>query len=140
MKVDNLKQHVADHGAPMEDLILRTCTQFLAAAMRDMDLIARHDNDSFAIALPGTALVHASAAAERLRAAIERCPLQLHDHKFRFTICAGVAEAVPEEDLVGFMSRAEQAQQASVAGGGNRVHFHTGDSIERVPEQPVAAE
>jgi diguanylate cyclase (GGDEF)-like protein len=119
---------------------LRTCTQFLAAAMRDMDLVARHDVDSFGIVLPGTALVHASCAAERLRAAIERCPLQLHDHKFSFTVSAGVAEADREEDLIGFMRRADDAKYASITRGGNRVHFHTGISVELVPNQAAIEE
>jgi diguanylate cyclase len=140
VKVDNLNQHAADHGTPIQELILRTCTQFLSAAMRDMDLVARHDTDSFAIALPGTAVVYASAAAERLRAAIQRCPLQLHDQKFCFTVSAGAAECVADEDLIAFMSRAEEALQTSVSRGGNRVHFHTGNSIERVPEQVAVGE
>ncbi len=124
----------------MEDLILCTCTQFLSAAMRDMDLVARHDSETFGIVLPGTALVHASSAAERLRTAVERCPLQLDHHKFSFTVSVGVAEALRDEDLVTFIKRAEAAKQASQTGGGNRVHFHTGTAVERVPKQAAVSE
>ncbi len=140
MNVDGFREFGTQYGVPMEELILRTCTQFLSAAMRDMDLVARHDTDIFAIALPGTALVHASSAAERLRTAIERCPLQLHNQKFNFTISAGVAEAIADEDLIAFMSRADEARQASLTLGGNRVHFHTGISIEQAPEQSATSE
>ena len=68
MQVDNFGTLLGQHGSPLEDLLLRTCTQFLSAAMRDMDLVARYGNDTFGIVLPGTALVHAAAAGERLRA------------------------------------------------------------------------
>ena len=134
IKVDNLGDLVLQHGPILGDLVLRTCTQFLSAAMRDMDLVARYTNDVFGIILPGTALVHATGAGERLRSAIENCPLRLLDRDIRFSISAGVAEAQPGEDLVSFMTRTEAAQNASLAAGGNKVHFHTGISVETLPQ------
>ena len=98
IKVDNLSELTAQHGSLLGDLVLHTCTQFLSAAMRDMDLVARYEADVFGIVLPGTALVHATGAGERLRSAIEQCPLRVMDTDIRFSVSVGVAEAQPGED------------------------------------------
>jgi diguanylate cyclase (GGDEF)-like protein len=135
IKVDNLTDLISQHGSLLGDLVLRTCTQFLSAAMRDMDLVARYDPDVFGIVLPGTALVHATGAGERLRSAIEQCPLRVMDTDIRFSVSVGVAEAQPGEDLIAFITRAESAKNLSQTDGGNRVHFHTGISIESLPAQ-----
>jgi len=140
IKVDNLSELTAQHGSLLGDLVLRTCTQFLSAAMRDMDLVARYEADVFGIVLPGTALVHATGAGERLRSAIEQCPLRVMDTDIRFSVSVGVAEAQPGEDMVTFIKRAEVAKDKSQADGGNRVHFHTGISIESMWLQSPAAE
>ena len=140
IKVDNLNQLTAQHGSLLGELVLHTCTQFLSAAMRDMDLVARYDSDVFGIVLPGTALVHATGAGERLRSAIEHCPLRVMDTDIRFSVSVGVAEAQAAEDLVSFITRAEAAKNTSQTEGGNRVHFHTGMSIESLPAQTPAAQ
>lgn len=138
IKLDRLGELVALHGQPFESLALRTCTQFLCAAMREMDLVARYDNDVFGVVLPGTSLMHAAGASERLRAAIEHCPMQMQGRQIPFTVSIGVAEAEADEDMISFIKRAVATQQAAASAGGNRVDYHTGTSIETLP-QPTAA-
>jgi diguanylate cyclase len=140
LNVDRFDDIVARHGAHAGDLVLRTCTQFLTAAMREMDVVARYQNEVFGIILPGTALGHAAGAGDRLRAAIEHCPLRLNDKDIRFTISAGVAEAQPSEDLVSFITRTEAAKTAAARDAGNKVRFHSGLTVEAFPEQPAAAQ
>ncbi|HEY2881256.1 MAG TPA: GGDEF domain-containing protein [Pirellulales bacterium] len=138
VKVDDLDMLMHGHGGNLADLVLRTCTQFLTAAMREMDMVARYDQDVFGIVLPGTALIHATGASERLRVAIEHCPLKVGAKDVRFTISAGLAEAQPGEDFMTFLSRAADAKNTAQGSGGNKVRFHTGISIDSLPE-PVAA-
>jgi diguanylate cyclase (GGDEF)-like protein len=122
------------HGEPAGDLMLRACTDFFVAARREMDLVARFDSDVFAIGLPGTFLLDAVKVGSRLKTQIENCPLQIADMKTRFTIAVGVAEAQPAEDLVSFLGRTEQAQQASSKSADARVHHHNGTTIEPAPQ------
>ena len=139
IKLDNLQSLVAEHGPQLANLALRTCTQFLSAAMREMDLVARCNNEVFGVVLPGTPLMHAAGASERLRTAIEHCPLQLMNRQIRFTVSIGVAESRTGDDMILFLTRAEAAQQAAAAVGGNRVNFHTGTSIEALPQSEEIA-
>ena len=138
IEIDHLEKLVAQHGRPMEDLMLKTCTQFLTAAMRDMDLVARYDLAAFAVVLPGTPLMHAVGASERLRTAIEHCPLQLAGQRVKLSVSVGVAEAEVGEDSVSFVTRATDAHRVAIDAGGNRVFYHTGTSIEALPESEPA--
>ncbi len=141
LNVDKFDELTARHGAHAGDIVLRTCTQFLSAAMRDMDVVARYQTEVFGIILPGTSLAHAMGAGERMRAAIERCPLRFMDKDIRFTISGGVAEAQPGENFVSFITRTEAAKTAAMRGDGNKVRVHTGLTIEAVTEvaQPANA-
>ncbi|HZZ28087.1 MAG TPA: GGDEF domain-containing protein [Pirellulales bacterium] len=137
--IDKFDELVQKHGAHAGNLVLRTCTQFLTAAMREMDVVARYRSDVFGILLPGTALSHASAAGERLRVAVEHCPLRLMDKDIRFTISGGTAEAQPGEDLVTFITRTEDSKAAAAQGSGNKIRLHNGLAVEALSEQALAA-
>jgi diguanylate cyclase len=139
LHVDRYDELVQRHGVHAGESVLRTCTQFLTAAMREMDVVARYQTEVFGIILPGTALPHAIGAGERMRVAIEHCPLRLMDKDIRFTVSAGVAEAQPGEDLVSFITRTEAAKTAATRGGGNKVRFHTGLAVEAMPLQQAVA-
>jgi diguanylate cyclase len=139
VKIDDLDSLVGRYGKQVGQVVVSTCTQFLGAAMREMDMVSRYDQDMFGIILPGTALVHATGAAERLRAAIEQCPLRVADREIRFTISAGLAEAQPGDDMVSLLTRTDESNQAARAGGGNAVRFHSGRTIESLKEVATAA-
>ncbi|HTQ40619.1 MAG TPA: GGDEF domain-containing protein [Pirellulales bacterium] len=138
VRIDSFDALASRHGAAAADLILRTCVQFLSSVMREMDFVARYQTDVFGIILPGTTLAQAAGAGDRLRVAIECCPVLLADKNIRFTVSAGVAEAQPGEDLVSFITRTEAAKTAACRGGGNKIRCHNGLTVE-APSQPVAA-
>ena len=73
VRVDDYSPIVAKHGKHVGNLVLHATTQFLSAALRDMDLVAQHGVATFAVLLPGTKLGDLAGVAERLREAISHC-------------------------------------------------------------------
>ncbi|HEV3418565.1 MAG TPA: GGDEF domain-containing protein [Pirellulales bacterium] len=130
VKVDNFSRMAGRHGVPAVDLILKTVSQFLTAGMREMDLVARYSDDLFSVLLPGTPLNQAVGVAERLRAAVARCPLRGKDFELRISVSAGLAEVERADDSAAFMKRGEAALQGSVRAGGDCTHFYTGQTIK----------
>jgi diguanylate cyclase len=130
VKVDNFSKMSGRHGAPAVDLILKTVSQFLTAGMREMDLVARYSDDRFSVLLPGTPLNQAVGVAERLRAAVARCPLRGKDLDLPISVSAGLAEVEQADDSAAFLKRGEAALQNSVQAGGDCTHYHTGQTIE----------
>lgn len=124
--VDGLAHLNDQQGREMGDVVLRAVTQFLTTAMRDMDLVARYQGGQFTLTLPGTVLPNAVLAAERIRKAISLCTLRLDGQEIHFTVSAGAAEAVVDDDTATLLTRAGTALGAAKAAGGNCTHFHNG--------------
>jgi diguanylate cyclase len=124
VQVDGYGRIVADHGTSGAEVVLRVAAQLINAVMRDMDHVARLEEDTFAMLLPGAQLPHAVAIGERLRAGVERCRLPRRAGVSWFTISVGVVEASNGDDLRLVLERARKAMQAAVHQGRNRVCGH----------------
>jgi diguanylate cyclase (GGDEF)-like protein len=135
VRIDRYEELVAKQGAGAEEVVLRAVTQFLRATMRDMDHVARYDEDVFALLLPGTELDSAAQVAQRLRRAIERCRLTLAEQPCQFTVSAGVAEASRSDNAERLLEVTDLALKAAVTSGGNNTFVFTGKQVE-----PAAAE
>ena len=139
VKVNSLQKFADRPTDPTAELVLRTVSQFLTAGMREMDMVARYQNDTFAVLLPGTPISQSIAVAERLRAAVARCPLRSKDFELQISVSTGLAEVVRNDDSASLMKRAEAAVQASVASGKDGTYFDAGKGIELfVSKQAVA--
>jgi diguanylate cyclase len=103
-----------------------------------MDMVARYQNDTFAVLLPGTPLSQTISVAERLRAAVARCPLRGKDFELQISVSTGLAEVVRNDDSASLMKRAEAAVQASVQSGKNGTYFDAGKGIEAYVPKPAA--
>jgi len=130
VQIDNYQAILSSRGRQVADRVLHTTTQFLNAAVRDMDLVAHYDTAAFAIMLPGAAQVNMIGVAERLRQAIARCTLPLDGGELRFTVSMGGAEANREDDTPRLLRRAREALLAAVKSGGNCGYFHNGQWCE----------
>ncbi|HEY5311401.1 MAG TPA: GGDEF domain-containing protein [Pirellulales bacterium] len=128
--IDELQILNDTRGLDTGDVVLRAVTQFLSAALRAMDMIARYDGDRFALVLPGTRLDPAMEIAERIRSAIGVCKLRVGDSDIRFTISTGVAQALAPDDSESLMRRSTAALHAAKAAGRNCTHFHNGQQTE----------
>ena len=139
VKVNTLEKFAGKLNDPTAELVLRTVSQFLTAGMREMDMVARYKDDTFAVLLPGTPLTQTISVAERLRAAVARCPLRGKDFELQITVSTGLAEVVRNDDSASLMKRAEAAVQASVRSGKNGTYFDAGKGIEAyVPKEAAA--
>jgi len=143
--IDNL--HVLNelHGFRTGDVVLRAVTQFLSAALREMDIIARYDGDRFALVLPGTALTQGVQIGERVRNAIALCKLRVGEAEVRFTISTGIVEVIDSDDTEALMLRCGSALHKSKQAGRNCSHFNDGETnqpaevLDMEAETPAAA-
>lgn len=139
VKVNTLEKFADRLNDPTAELVLRTVSQFLTAGMREMDMVARYQADTFAVLLPGTPLSQTISVAERLRAAVARCPLRGKDFELQISVSTGLAEVVRNDDSASLMKRAEAAVQASVKSGKDGTYFDAGKGIEAFVPQVAAA-
>lgn len=126
VQVDRLSEIVTQHGHQTGNFVLKATSQFLTAAIRDMDLAAHYDDTTFAILLPETNLVGAADVAERLKQAIAHCKLPIGDKEIEITVSTGGAEATERDDVQKLLGRAEEALAVATKSGGNRAWFHNG--------------
>ncbi len=90
--LDRFKQVNDTHGHPGGDEVLKTASVTIKKAIRLTDTAYRYGGEEFCVLLPGAGAVEAAAAAERIRASIERAATTLPDGTVvRVTASLGVA-------------------------------------------------
>lgn len=139
--IDNLHDLERQHGRQAADEVLRGVAGVLNETMRAMDLIARYDDDQFAVALPGTRLPDAQLAAERLRGAVAAREFHVGETPVKITISQGVAEAQAGDDMASLIGRGNLALAASQEAGGNTAFSHNGEKCAAIvrDESPETA-
>ncbi len=120
--IDHFKRVNDMHGHDAGDQVLETLGKILRGALRETDLPARLGGEEFVALLPETTLAAAADTAERLRARIEKTPVDWHGETIGFTASFGVA-AAPDcvADPAALLERADAALYAAKAAGRNRV-------------------
>ncbi|MBI2477333.1 MAG: diguanylate cyclase [Planctomycetia bacterium] len=118
-EVDKYDAIIETYGDKAREVVLRAAAQFLKAAMREMDHIARYDDHMFGLLLPGAEVTETSSVAERLRTAIARCSLPLNGQKVTFTVSLGSAEVADNDTDEALLSRAQASLDAAKKSGGN---------------------
>ena len=118
LDIDHMKRVNDTHGHPAGDRVIRTVADVLAELSRDNDTAARLGGEEFALLLAGVGSDKAVAAAERVRHAVSRRPLE---EVGRVTVSLGVAacpsNARTEREL---FSASDAALYAAKRGGRNR--------------------
>lgn len=122
IEVDDYTAITAQHGEKAAEVVLRATAQFLKAAMREMDHIARYREHVFGLLLPGAGLVDAGVIAERLRMAISRCNLPLNEQRLQFTVSVGATQAHGNQEADDLLAGAQLALDKSRVAGGNRCY------------------
>ena len=121
--IDDFKAVNDTLGHQQGDLVLRRVGAVVRACFREADEMARYGGEELAIAIPGATLEDARAAAERLRADVERLRVRVSGTgRIGVTISVGVA-AFPScaADKQTLVAAADAALYRAKAGGKNRV-------------------
>jgi diguanylate cyclase (GGDEF)-like protein len=123
LDIDFFKKINDNYGHLTGDEVLKGVTATLGEALRTEDVLVRYGGEEFVVLLRGIPLDKAGRAAERLRRAVERHPIQHDERLVSVTISLGVstleccAEANPEE----LIAIADRRLYAAKEAGRNRV-------------------
>lgn len=136
--IDDLPSLSEQFGKTGRRVAIKAATQFLKATMREMDHVARLDEETFGLLLPGADLAAAESIAERLRKAIAQCKLPLGERQIQFTVSLGVAEATAGESSERLMARVETALRRAQEGAANRTSVHVDGAARLVDAAELA--
>jgi diguanylate cyclase (GGDEF)-like protein len=121
LDIDNFKHLNDTRGHAAGDCFLRALVRHLNCMLRQQDLLARTGGEEFAILLPETLGEAALSIAERVRQTVADLQVRFETGSIRMTICAGVAELIPECGWEEMMRRADAAMYAAKRRGRNLV-------------------
>jgi diguanylate cyclase (GGDEF)-like protein len=120
MKLDNSEQIVETHGDQSLEAVLRSIATRLASSCRRNDVIARVDDDSFAVLLVDVDRRAAFEISKRLRAQIGE-PIELASGSLDVSISVGLSHEAGLVDGVELFVSAESAMVDAHEAGGARM-------------------
>ena len=125
--VDYFKSINDIQGHAAGDAALRDVAEAISAHLRGRDYLGRYGGDEFLLILPDTPCSIAVAVTERLNKAVTN--LQLTAGTTPLTLSIGITEAVPHDDDVSLLARADKALYQAKSDGRNcrRVVKHSED-------------
>lgn len=129
--LDNLYEFVIERAPDSGDQIIKHVAMLLQHTVREVDLLARLDDDLFAVGLPETGLEHAHILAERIHRAIQhaRTPAPTDAEPLVPTVSIGMSGTITGvRTATQLMDTAHRALDEAQAAGGNRT-IVTGDGV-----------
>jgi diguanylate cyclase (GGDEF)-like protein len=138
--IDHFKQINDMYGHLTGDVVLREVAHRLSSAVRGYDVAGRFGGEEFLIVFPGCAVASAAAQAERLRACINREPVDTPEGPIPVTLSLGVAasEPVTEVDPDLLLRAADTALYRAKNRGRNCVELATAVEL-RIPSSPTGS-
>jgi diguanylate cyclase (GGDEF)-like protein len=135
--LDHYKKINDRFGHAVGDRALQTFARTAAARLRATDVIGRLGGEEFAAILPGTSLLSAAVAAERVRVAFEAAAIEIDGLPIGGTVSIGAAATEsPECDIDVLLEQADKALYAAKASGRNR-YVLSGSEEERAVPPPA---
>jgi diguanylate cyclase (GGDEF)-like protein len=134
--LDHFKKINDRFGHAVGDRALQTFARTAAARLRATDVIGRLGGEEFAAILPGTSLLSAAVAAERVRVAFEAAAIEIDGLPIGGTVSIGAAATeLPEYDIDVLLEQADKALYAAKASGRNRYVLSGSEEERAVPPQ-----
>lgn len=120
LDIDHFKQVNDRWGHEVGDHVLTEVARVLRAEIRDQDLCGRWGGEEFLILLPETPMATADVVMERVRAAVERLNVRVHDESVGVTVSIGVAEHRLDDTYSDTINHADAALLLAKRQGRNR--------------------
>jgi len=121
LTIDELDAVSKKHGAATTDSIIKGVAHFLMGIIRDVDIPARYDNNTFLVLCPDTEPKGVSILAERIRSKIMLTRVSDVGQNWHVTVSQGIAgfpgAAVKGEELI---DNAVIAANTALKNGGNQ--------------------
>jgi two-component system cell cycle response regulator len=122
--VDHFRKVNDAHGYMAGDRVLQAVARGLSTTLRAEDVLARFGGEEFAVACRGTPPQAATAAAERLRMAVDGLEVLVPGMgTLHVTVSVGVTTMMGHTTPEELMERAGHALERAKAGGRNRVEL-----------------
>ena len=127
LDLDNCKEINATHGRAVGDQVLVALSRLIGGNIRRQDLVARYDDDAFALLLPNLEEKLAQRAVQRLIALVRAWePALPGGRSFRVYLSAGLVvclkvQRVSDNTSQQVLEAAEQALQQAHHAGGNQL-------------------
>ena len=134
LDVDRFKSINDTFGHRVGDQVLQALARLVLLDVRDSDTCARYGGEEILVFLPGTDEKGAADVAERLRKTIGTHDWSRTAVGLKVTASLGVAQKLPEEEIVFWLDRADRAMYQAKQSGRNAVR-----SASEPPSEAVAA-
>jgi diguanylate cyclase (GGDEF)-like protein len=119
--IDHFKAVNDRYGHLAGDHVLKGIAAIVATQVRRDEILARFGGEEFAVVLPETALDHAAAFCERIRAEVEAATFQYDGEPLRATISVGAAPLAAGDTMESLIARADAHLYKAKEEGRNRV-------------------
>jgi diguanylate cyclase (GGDEF)-like protein len=134
--LDHFKKINDRFGHAVGDRALQTFAQTAQARLRATDIIGRLGGEEFAAVLPGTSLLSAAVAAERVRSAFELTAAEIDGLPIGGSVSIGAAATEdPDASIDNLLALADKALYAAKATGRNRIVLSGSEEERAAPVQ-----
>ena len=119
--LDHFKEVNDRYGHHSGDLVLQKASQKMAAALREVDCLARFGGEEFLAILAQADQTAAMAVGQRLLEEVRRMDFNNALSSLRVTLSIGIAEFIPGETVDHLLRRADQAMYQAKNQGRNQM-------------------